>query len=157
MEAQTPNHTDAPVPADVRRALKLATWTDARFIDPLLGFLLPGAGDAIGAVVGLYIVVVARRHGVPPAVLARMMFNLAVDCLAGVVPFVGDLIDLVNRANLRNARLLERHLSASQTASATTQENKRSRSLAVPVAVLVIAIAAAFAMATLVALWWSPS
>jgi len=95
---------------DANRALALAKLTDQRFLDPLLGFLLPGVGDAVGAVAGFYIVVLARKHDLPVAVQAQMVANIAIDCLGGLVPVVGDIFDLLNRANLRNARLLERHL-----------------------------------------------
>jgi hypothetical protein len=129
---------------DVRRVMTLATWTDARFLDPLLGFLLPGVGDVLGAAVGLYVVVVAARHRVQRAVIARMVFNLALDCLGGVVPVVGDLFDLVNRANLRNARLLERHLTAP---AAHPTPAGRSGGLVVAVAALAGAIALSLGVA----------
>jgi hypothetical protein len=38
------------------------------------------------------------------------MINIAVDFLVGLVPFVGDLVDAMFKANTKNVRLLERHL-----------------------------------------------
>jgi hypothetical protein len=40
-----------------------------------------------------------------------MLGNVAIDFVLGVVPLVGDLFDLVFKANRKNAMLLERHLT----------------------------------------------
>jgi hypothetical protein len=45
--------------------------------------------------------------GLPKAVNGQMMFNLALDFAVGLVPFVGDLADMIFRANTRNAILFE--------------------------------------------------
>jgi hypothetical protein len=125
--------------ADLARAQAIAKWTDRRFLDPLVGLVLPGVGDALGLAAGLYIVVLAVRHDVPRTVVARMLVNVAVDCLGGVVPVVGDLFDLLNRSNVRNARLLEEHLGAPSTPSS----GAASRGLALSVAVALVAAAVA--------------
>ena len=95
----------------------LANSLDARFRilgtpirfgwDAILG-LIPGAGDAIGGLVGSYGLWVGTRLGAPWVVLARMLFNLAVDVIVGAVPLAGDLFDIGWRGNLRNLALLER-------------------------------------------------
>ena len=90
----------------IRRAEKLAKLMDDAYLDPLIGFALPGAGDLITLVPSLYILLVGWRSGVPKVVLARMLLNLALDTLAGSVPVVGDLFDLGYKANKRNAALL---------------------------------------------------
>lgn len=85
-------------------------FTPLRFgWDAILG-LVPGAGDAIGGLLGAYGLWVATRLGAPLVVLARMLFNLAVDMIGGTVPLVGDLFDIGWRGNLRNLALLERWL-----------------------------------------------
>jgi hypothetical protein len=45
----------------------------------------------------------------PLVVQARMVLNAALDMLLGVVPVLGDLVDIGWKANLRNLALLERH------------------------------------------------
>ena len=47
---------------------------------------------------------------VPMVVLARMGLNLLLDALLGVVPGVGDLLDVAHRANRKNLRLLLREV-----------------------------------------------
>lgn len=75
-------------------------------IDPLLG-LVPGIGDALGAILSTWILVVAARLGVPATILARMGINVAIDAIVGVVPFVGDLADFGVKPNARNLKLLD--------------------------------------------------
>jgi len=132
---------------DLARAQAVATWTDRRFLDPLVGLLLPGLGDVLGVAAGLYIVAIAVRHGVPRRVVARMLVNVSVDCLGGVVPIVGDLFDALNRSNVRNARLLERHLGE---ASAGAMGPSRLRSLAGPALLVAVAVAVGVAVTYLV-------
>jgi hypothetical protein len=48
--------------------------------------------------------------GLPTAIKSKMMFNVALDFLVGLVPFVGDVCDALFRANTRNAALLEAYL-----------------------------------------------
>jgi hypothetical protein len=84
-------------------------------LDALLG-LLPVAGDALTAVLSLYIVVEAARLGVSKRTLARMLGNVGLDFAVGSVPVVGDLFDAVWKANRRNAELAAADLArADQT------------------------------------------
>lgn len=97
-----------PVDSDreLGRVRTLARVLDRFYLDPLLGFLLPGGGDVIGSVIGIYTVMLAARRKVSPVIIARMLLNLAVDAVLGLVPFLGDLIDIGFKANLRNLDLL---------------------------------------------------
>jgi hypothetical protein len=61
-----------------------------------------------------WIVYEAHRLGVPRHLLVRMIGNVAIDGLVGVVPLVGDLFDMMWRANKRNMRLLRGHLERTE-------------------------------------------
>lgn len=89
-------------------------------LDALAGFLFPVVGDALTGAVGLIVMLVAVRRRVPTVVLARMLLNLAVDLVVGMLPIVGDVFDLLWRSNVRNLELLERH--ASEGARATIRD-----------------------------------
>jgi len=94
----------------VARVVVLADWLDDRYLDPLIGFVLPGVGDLAMTLVGLYAVWVAVRHRLPAIVVARMLRNLAIDLLVGAIPLLGDAFDFVWKAHRMNADLLlERH------------------------------------------------
>ena len=81
-------------------------------LNSLIG-LTPAAGDAVLAAISLYIVWEARALGVPQPKLAKMLANVGVEALAGVVPIVGDLFDMTFKANLRNLAIIEEHLGTS--------------------------------------------
>ena len=84
--------------------------TQVRFgLDGLIG-LIPGIGDAAGAVVSSYIMAEAAQMGAPKSVLLKMAFNIGVDALLGIVPILGDLTDFVWKANQRNVQLLNDYL-----------------------------------------------
>ena len=87
-------------------AERMARVMDGFFVDPLLGLFLPGAGDLVGAALGLYPVWLAWRRGAPRVLIARMLLNLSVDMVTGAVPVVGDIWDFFFRANTRNLALL---------------------------------------------------
>jgi hypothetical protein len=97
-------------PPDEDRALSvansLARWLDGRFLDPLLGLLIPGVGDLLGAALGLYPVLLAWRRRAPKVLLARMLLNLAADAAGGAIPILGDIWDFLFKAHARNAELL---------------------------------------------------
>lgn len=105
--------------ARLRRLEALAGLLDDRFrvpgtrwrfgIDSLIG-LVPGVGDAAGAVMSAYIIAEAARLGVPKRLLLRMIANMGIDGVLGVIPLAGDLFDAGYKANRRNVNLALTHL-----------------------------------------------
>ena len=103
-----------------RRLDRLATTLDSAFVipltrirfgaDALLG-LVPAAGDLVGAALSGYLILEARRLGAPPALLARMAGNVALDTVVGAVPVAGSVFDIFFKANRRNMAILREHLS----------------------------------------------
>ncbi|HJL16318.1 MAG TPA: DUF4112 domain-containing protein [Sandaracinaceae bacterium LLY-WYZ-13_1] len=78
-------------------------------LDPILGFLLPGAGDALTGTGSIALLFLALKERVPTVVLLRMCLNIVVDTVGGLLPLVGDAFDLVWRSNRRNLDLIERY------------------------------------------------
>ncbi len=103
----------------IARIDRLASLLDTRFVIPFTKFrfgadsligLAPGVGDAITTALSLYIVYEAHRLGAPKTLLARMLGNVAIDGVFGIVPVAGDVFDVLWRANRRNVRILREHL-----------------------------------------------
>ncbi|MEX2618098.1 MAG: DUF4112 domain-containing protein [Alphaproteobacteria bacterium] len=98
----------------------VAWWLDSRFripgtgirigLDGLLG-LLPGIGDSVTALSGVYFIGQAHALGVPLPVKARMAANVLGDMIVGSIPLIGDIFDIGFKANLRNLALIEEHLA----------------------------------------------
>ncbi len=91
---------------ELDRVRSLARVLDRFFVDPILGLVIPGGGDVLGSLLGIYTVVIAARRKVSPVIIARMLMNLAGDALLGFIPLVGDLFDFGFKANQRNVELL---------------------------------------------------
>jgi Domain of unknown function (DUF4112) len=72
--------------------------------------LVPVIGDLLATAFSLWLVREARALGAPWHVTARMLGNVAVDGVVGMVPLAGDAFDVLFRANMRNLRLLRRWL-----------------------------------------------
>lgn len=86
--------------------------TDVRLgVDALIG-IIPVAGDLVGKLVSAYLIYEARRLGASRWVIARMSANTTLDTVVGAIPVLGDVFDLMYRANEKNVRLLREHLAA---------------------------------------------
>lgn len=105
-------------PGEVRRLRRLARLLDSSIrlpggfrvgLDGFIG-LVPFVGDAVGASLSTYIIVKAAQLGGSTFLLVRMMMNVLLETLVGVVPVIGDLFDFAWKANDRNMALLDRYL-----------------------------------------------
>ena len=66
--------------------------------------------------------------GLPSDVMLRMTFNIAVDFMVGLIPFVGDLADAAFKCNTKNAALLEDYLMKKHgPKNMSMEEKKKSR------------------------------
>ena len=77
-------------------------------LDAIIG-LIPGVGDISTPAFSALLLLQAVRMRLPVVVQARMVLNAALDMLLGLVPVLGDLVDIGWKANLKNLALLERH------------------------------------------------
>ena len=101
--------------ADLQRARMIAKLLDAQFdlggvkvgLDAILG-LVPVAGDLVSSLIGAYPIYLCKKHNLGKTVQVKMTLNLAADWAVGVVPIVGDVLDVLVKANLKNLELLEK-------------------------------------------------
>lgn len=93
--------------------------TDVRFgLDPIIGILFPGIGDAVTGAGSIGLMALALRRGVPRVVLLRMVLNILVDVFAGALPVVGDIFDLAYKSNRRNLELIREYEAPGSKATA---------------------------------------
>lgn len=119
-------------------------------IDGIIG-LVPGAGDILGGFLSTMILYQAYRRNIPKMVLARMLINILIDTSIGAIPLVGDLFDFWWKANLRNARLIDRY----QREPGKVYRHSTITTISFVVAVLVLIAALVMAVVSLVALVWN--
>jgi hypothetical protein len=116
-------HRRAAVLHRIERLRRLAWTLDAfgrvpgtrlRFgLDSIIG-LAPVAGDAVTAMISLYIVIEAARLGLPRHKISRMLANVAIETAVGSVPLLGDIFDTFWKANLRNVAIIDAHMAETQ-------------------------------------------
>lgn len=78
-------------------------------LDPVIGFIVPGAGDAITGTGSIALLFLALKERVPTVAILRMLVNILIDTVLGVVPFVGDAFDLFFRSNRRNLEIVSKY------------------------------------------------
>jgi hypothetical protein len=124
--------------------------TNRRFgLDAVIG-LVPGFGDAAGALMSAYIVVQAARLGAPASSLVRMVLNVGIEAVVGAIPFAGDLFDAWFKANARNVTLLRKELDR----PGSTRKSSTGVVIAVIVAlVLILGAMGWLAIAIIQGLW----
>jgi hypothetical protein len=84
--------------------------TAIRFgLDPIIG-LIPVAGDILTVLCGAFILLTARRLGVPTKDLIRMTYNQLINGLIGAIPVLGDLYSFGFKSHAKNSALLVRAL-----------------------------------------------
>ena len=74
--------------------------------------IVPIAGPIVSAYWSLSLLMTARKldDGLPLDIQGIFITNIVIDFLLGLIPIVGDLIEIGYKANLRNFLLLEKHL-----------------------------------------------
>lgn len=78
-------------------------------VDGFIG-MVPVAGDALGMLASVYILLQGRALGATNPVMMRMFGNLLTDQMLGIIPFLGDFFDFTFKANRRNLGLLQDYL-----------------------------------------------
>ena len=80
---------------------------DRRLLDPLIGLVLPGFGDALTSVLAvpyLYLSIVKLKS--IPLTLA-IVCNILLDVLIGIIPYIVVVGDVFKRAFTRNAAMIK--------------------------------------------------
>lgn len=98
-------------------ASRLAELLDSRFsiagfrfgLDPLLNFI-PVLGPVLTFGLSLYLLWIAKHVNAPISVRSKMVRNIILDFVFGLIPVVGTVSDFVFRANDKNFHLLQQWL-----------------------------------------------
>lgn len=115
-------------------------------IDGFLG-LIPGVGDIAGGLASSYIIIESARLGASTASLVRMVLNVLLESIVGIIPLVGDIFDFVWKANEKNLALLEKQLNSTPPKSSPKQRLK------VTAIILITLLLAGIIVLAYLALW----
>ncbi|MCB9592802.1 MAG: DUF4112 domain-containing protein [Sandaracinaceae bacterium] len=78
-------------------------------LDSIVGFIIPGAGDAITGTASMALLLLALKERVPTVAIGKMVLNILVDTVGGLLPVVGDAFDVAWRSNRRNLDIIEQY------------------------------------------------
>ena len=144
-----PKEKKAPVGAERRGEIQTslsyrlmqatARVMDRYYLDPIVGFLLPGYGDVVTALlVAPFLYVSAVKVRSLPLTLA-MLCNVLLDVLVGLLPFfVGTILDFVSKSYTKNVRLVEGFVAGEK--EVVSQVNRKVLLLAAMVVLLCLLI-----------------
>lgn len=82
----------------------LAKKYDDYFLDPIVGFFLPGFGDIISSLAALPAIHVAMFKLRSVKLTIAILYITILDVLCGVIPFVGDIVDAFYKSNKKACR-----------------------------------------------------
>ncbi|MDO6636240.1 DUF4112 domain-containing protein [Pseudoalteromonas carrageenovora] len=114
-------HSQLKTQAAIARLERFSKLTDSSIGIPFTKFnigleavigLIPVIGDAAGLILSSYVLIEAQRLGVSKRIKSKMIINMLIDFIGGLVPFFGDIFDALFKANTRNTRLLKKYLNS---------------------------------------------
>lgn len=79
-------------------------------VDGLIA-IVPVVGDLAGIVLAMVVVVVGVASGVSVPTVLRMLVNIGIEALVGLVPLLGTVFNMVWKANNKNVALIEADLA----------------------------------------------
>ena len=112
---------------------------DDYFLDPIIGFIIPGAGDVLTSICAIPFiwVAVARVKSIP--LTLAVIYNTMIDVALGLIPFyIGDIIDAFNRSYKKNYRLIVGYVEDDQ--EIISEVNRKAIRTAVWIAILCVII-----------------
>jgi len=84
----------------------VAKYMDGYFLDPIIGFFVPGVGDIITVALAVPFVYFCLTHLRSIPLTLAVLFNTLVDMAIGLVPFIGDIADAFHKSNKKNMNLV---------------------------------------------------
>jgi hypothetical protein len=83
--------------------------TDIRFgLDFVLG-LIPGVGGFLSLALSGLLIATMAKNGASLLLVTKMVGNVLLDTVVGVIPVLGNLFDLFYKANVRNLKLMREY------------------------------------------------
>ena len=77
-------------------------------IDPILD-IVPWVGTVVGSLLSLYILKIGKDLQVSKIDMLKMVGNIIIDFLTGLIPLLGIIFDVFFKANIRNLKILEKY------------------------------------------------
>lgn len=91
-----------------RFIMQIANIMDNKFLDPIIGFFLPAAGDILASFMTLPFIYISLYKIKSIPLTLTIIYNMLIDVLLGMMPYcLGDVLDAVNRSYIKNINLIK--------------------------------------------------
>lgn len=134
-------------------AVRLAKNYDDFFLDPIVGFILPGFGDFISSIASLPSLYVAMFKLRSVKLSIAILYITILDVLCGVIPFAGDIVDAFYKSNKKACRWIVGYVEQDQ--DTISEINKAATWGVVVLAILGIIIYALFSLIMSIYHWFA--
>lgn len=84
----------------------ITQWMDKYYLDPIVGLFLPACGDALTSVLNLPFLYISIFKVRSASLTLAIIYNTLFDILVGLIPALGDILDIFNKSYTKNSRLL---------------------------------------------------
>lgn len=119
---------------------KVTLYMDQYHVDGIVGLVPGGLGDAVSAIVALVHIYFGMFKLKSIPLTLALLNNVLRDVLMGMLPFfIGDIIDFLNKAHVKNMRLIDGYLN--DDAAIIKDVNRKAWQSAAIFIVLILAIA----------------
>lgn len=118
-------------PADVRRRVEaMEKLLEGLFVIPILNRrigldvlldIIPIGGDTLATILGAYMVWEARNLGMSKFSMLRMLLNVGINALIGIIPGIGAVATIFYRSNTYNLNIIRKHLDKHHPAGAVIE------------------------------------
>ena len=121
-----------------RACKRIADVMDSWYIDPIVGFVLPGIGDVILQLLNIpYIYITIAKLRSFELTLA-LVYNILIDILVGLFPVLGDICDVINKSYNKNINLITGYIEGD--ANTLRIVNRDSRIMVIIIIILILTI-----------------
>lgn len=125
--------------ASFKLSKNIAKYWDQWYLDPIIGFIIPGAGDILSSLFAIpaFWMSAVKLKSVP--LTLAIIYNVLVDAVIGMFPFLlADIIDAANKANSKNLKLIEGYVD--NDTSIIREVNRKAIMTGIMIAVLCVLI-----------------
>lgn len=124
---------------DYKMVKGISVAMDSYFLDPIIGFFIPGAGDILTSICAIPFIWVAAARVKSIALTLAVIYNTLIDVALGLIPFyIGDIVDVFNRSYKKNYRLIVGYVEDDQ--EIISEVNSKAIRTAVLIAIMCVII-----------------
>ena len=71
--------------------------------------IVPEVGDIAATLLSLYLIWIALKMQLPAGKIAKMLWNIFINFVFGLIPFIGDAVYILRKSNLKNYKILKEY------------------------------------------------